>query len=137
MRWAFRRGVACAAFLSFQSCSTGRTPSCSKQRKLGAIVQMLKAAWDQLPDRQTAVDKVLRLKTANNAHGKTVWHQYTDGALVGRPIPPNQWLHVTQGIRAWDGLLLQFTVLSNSFDSPEYMQGQDIALSGVRETPRA
>ncbi len=108
-----------------------------KMDSFEAIEHFVRFSWEQLPDRQTAVDKVLRIEKASNGHGKTVWHKYTDGALVGLPIPPNQWLHVTKGIRAWGGLFLQFTVLSNSLESADYRLGRDIALSGVRELPAA
>lgn len=108
-----------------------------KLDSLEAIEHLVITSWELLPDRQSALEKVLRIQKVSDGNGKTVWHKYTDGSLVGQPIPPNQWLHVTKGIRAWDGLFLQFTVLSNSLESAEYLLGRDIALGGIRELPAA
>ena len=46
---------------------------------------------------------------------------FTDAALVGKPqLPPNEFLHVTIGLKAWPGGCAVFKLFSNDVVSAGY-----------------
>ncbi len=100
-----------------------------------ACEKLLQEDWEKNPKggRKIALEKNPNIRFCKTPDGMAAWYSLTDSTLVGRDIPPNQWLYVTSAIRSWKGAFAHFTILSNSLDSEEYHLAKDLALSGIME----
>ena len=91
---------------------------------------MRKAFGHQLAGAVQKEMTIVHSETAGGLMGQTV---FTDKTLAGRPVPPNEFLHATLGIRHWPGVFANFTILSNDLESAEYKQALEFVKSGVRQ----
>jgi len=61
---------------------------------------------------------------------------FTDAALVGKPqLPPNEFLNVTAGLKAWTGACVIFQLFSNDLISAEYRALLTLLRDGVQLKP--
>lgn len=59
---------------------------------------------------------------------------FTDKALIGKEsLPPNEYLHLTGGVKAWPGVVAIFRLFSNDTTSPEYTALMKVVRESVEE----
>jgi hypothetical protein len=86
-----------------------------------------------------SVEREMKFTVLQTQDGICEYTSFTDRKLVGKKIPEGEKLVSTTGIRAWKGVALYFTLLSNSRDTPAFRQALELVRSGVSEirTPGA
>jgi hypothetical protein len=82
-----------------------------------------------LPD---AKETDYNFKPLNPGPGQTgIVCVFTDAKYkTAEELPPNEFLHMTGGIRAWQGGAIHFTIMSNSIKSPEYREVYEMFRTG-------
>lgn len=68
--------------------------------------------------------------------GSGLYCVFTDKDLVGKRVPPGEYLHVTSGVKSWPGCFLVFTLMSNDTKSPEYETALRLLKDSFEETRR-
>lgn len=68
-----------------------------------------------------STEKAMRFEELAPRAGAGTFCVFTDARLAGKaPYPPGEYLHVTAGVKAWDGMLAVFTCFSNDTTSADY-----------------
>lgn len=83
---------------------------------------------------EDSVERQMKFSALQTPDGICEYTSFTDRRLVGKKIPEGEKLISTTGIRAWKGVSLYFTLLSNSRDTQAFRQALEIVRSGVSET---
>lgn len=61
---------------------------------------------------------------------------FTDSSLLGKTqLPPNEFLHVTVGLKAWPEGCVMFKLFSNDLTSPHYRALLDLLRDGLQLKP--
>jgi len=68
-----------------------------------------------------STEKAMRFEELAPRAGAGTFCVFTDARLAGKaPYPPGEYLHVTAGVKAWDGMLAVFKCFSNDTTSADY-----------------
>jgi hypothetical protein len=85
---------------------------------------------------ESSVEKGYEFRALEPRKGNGTYCSFTDATLAGRlPIPKGEFLHVTTGVKVWNGCVLIFTVLSNDVTSKEYQTALKLVKESFEETP--
>jgi hypothetical protein len=61
---------------------------------------------------------------------------FTDAALVGKAeLPPNEYRHLTAGVKAWAGVMVVFRLFSNDTASEAHRAAMRVLRESVEERP--
>ena len=61
---------------------------------------------------------------------------FTDAALVGKAeLPPNEYRHLTAGVKAWEGVMVVFRLFSNDTKSESHLAAMRVLRESVEERP--
>ncbi len=70
---------------------------------------------------EASTEKAMRFEELEPRVGAGTYCVFTDARLVGKaPYPPGEYLHVTAGVKAWDGMIAVFKCFSNDTTSADY-----------------
>lgn len=70
----------------------------------------------------SSVNKTTKLKPLQLENGFGYYAEYTDASLVGKTsYPPGEFLHTSQGLISKDGVIVNFTLLSNDLEAENYI----------------
>jgi len=84
----------------------------------------------------SSVEQAMQFEELEPHVGAGTFCVFTDAALVGKPqLPPNDFLHVTAGLKAWRGGYTVFKLFSNDTISAEYLALLRMLRESVRELP--
>jgi hypothetical protein len=84
----------------------------------------------------TSVEQAMQFEELEPRVGRGTYCVFTDAALVGKPqLPPNEFLHVTVGLKAWRGTYAVFKLFSNDTLSAEYRALLQLLRESVQELP--
>lgn len=92
----------------------------------------------ELFDRYVAgsVEKAMRFEELEPRRGAGTYCVFTDAALVGRTeLPPNEYHHLTAGLKAWPGVVVVFRLFSNETTSAGYQAALKLLRESVEERP--
>ncbi len=68
-----------------------------------------------------STEKAMRFEELAPRAGAGTYCVFTDARLAGKaPYPPGEFLHVTAGVKAWDGMIAVFKCFSNDTVSADY-----------------
>lgn len=68
-----------------------------------------------------STEKAMRFEELAPRAGAGTYCVFTDARLAGKaPYPPGEYLHVTAGVKAWDGIVAVFKCFSNDTTSADY-----------------
>jgi len=67
-----------------------------------------------------SVEKSYEFVNFKSRSSSGLYCAFTDVSLVGKTPPPNEFLHVTVGVKAWAGCAAIFTLFSQDTTSKEY-----------------
>jgi hypothetical protein len=79
----------------------------------------------------SAAEKQVKLQDLKSTNGVGSFVQFTDAALVGKPLPPDQYRTVTFGAIEVGNTFISFTVLANSFSQDSYKDVLKFLRSGI------
>lgn len=69
----------------------------------------------------SSVEQAMQFEELEARGGAGTYCVFTDAALVGKPqLPPNEFLNLTAGLKAWPEACVVFRLLSNDVISAEY-----------------
>jgi hypothetical protein len=89
-------------------------------------------------DRYVAgsVEKAMQFEELEPRRGAGTYCVFTDASLVGRTdLPPNEYHHLTVGIKAWPGVMTIIRLFSQDRTSPEYQALLRVLRESVEERP--
>jgi len=70
----------------------------------------------------SSVNKSTKLKPLQLENGFGYYAEYTDASLIGKTsYPPGEFLHTSQGLISKDGVVVNFTLLSNDLEAENYL----------------
>jgi hypothetical protein len=73
---------------------------------------------DHVPD---SVEKAMQFVELDPRTGMGTYCVFTDASLVGKTkLPPGEYLNATTGVKAWPGVVVVFSLVSNDTTSKEY-----------------
>lgn len=71
--------------------------------------------------REGSVEEAMQYEELKPKIGQATYCVFTDRKLVGQTeLPPNEFLNVTVGVKAWPGAVALFKIYSNGTKSPDY-----------------
>lgn len=83
---------------------------------------------------EMSVEKAMQFEELEPKVGAGTYCVFTDAKLVGqKELPPNEYRHVTVGVKAWKGIVATFTLFSLDIDSPEYQAALKLLRESVHE----
>jgi len=69
----------------------------------------------------SSVEQAMQFEELEARGGAGTYCVFTDAALIGKPqLPPNEFLNLTAGLKAWPGACVVFKLFSNDVISAEY-----------------
>ena len=81
-----------------------------------------------------SVEKGMQFEELEPKVGVATYCVFTDAKLVGKTeLPPNEFLHVTVGVKAWKGIVATFTLFSQDTTSAEYQAAMKLLKESVHE----
>ncbi len=81
-----------------------------------------------------SVEQAMQFEELDPKVGRGTYCVFTDKNLVGKAdLPPNEFLNVTTGVKAWPGVVALFTMFSNGTQSPEYRAAMTMLRDSVHE----
>jgi hypothetical protein len=81
-------------------------------------------------------EKGMQFEELEPRTGAGTYCLFTDQKLVGKAsLPPNDYLHVTAGVKAWPGVLVVFRCFSNDTTSEGYHAVMRMLRESVQEVP--
>jgi hypothetical protein len=84
----------------------------------------------------SSVEQAMRFEELEPRRGAGTYCVFTDAGLVGRPsFPPGEYLHLTAGVKAWQGVIGVFRLFSNDTTSAEYLAMLKLLRGSVEERP--
>jgi hypothetical protein len=83
-----------------------------------------------------SVEKAMRFEELEPRRGAGTYCVFTDANLVGKTeLPPNEFRHLTVGIKAWSGVLTIVRLFSQDTTSAEYQALLKLLRESVEERP--
>jgi hypothetical protein len=83
---------------------------------------------------EQSVEKAMQFEELEPEVGAGTYCVFTDITLVGRStLPEGEYLNATAGVKAWPGLAVVFTLLSNGTDSKPYQDAMAMLRRSVHE----
>ena len=83
-----------------------------------------------------SVEKAMRFEELEPRRGVGTYCVFTDASLVGRTdLPPEEYLHLTVGLKAWRGVVVIFRLYSQDTTSAAYQALLQLLRDGVEERP--
>lgn len=84
--------------------------------------------------REGSVEEAMQFEELKPKVGQATYCIFTDRKLVGQTeLPPNEYLNVTLGVKAWPGAVALFTIYSNGTKSPVYAATMTMLRESVHE----
>ena len=84
----------------------------------------------------SSVEQAMQFEELEPRAGGGTYCVFTDATLVGKPqLPPNEFLNVTAGLKAWRGAYVVFKLFSNDTISAEYRSLLKLLRDEVQELP--
>jgi hypothetical protein len=81
-----------------------------------------------------SVEKAMQFEELEPKGGAGTYCVFTDAKLVGQTeLPPNEFHHLTCGLKSWPGAVVIFRVFSNDTASPEYQAVMKMLRESVLE----
>lgn len=81
-----------------------------------------------------SVEKSMQFEELEPKSGAGTFCVFTDAKLVGqKDFPPNEYLHLTSGLKSWPGVAVVFRVFSNDTESSEYQAVMNMLRESVVE----
>ena len=83
-----------------------------------------------------SVEKAMRFEELEPRRGAGTYCVFTDVNLVGKAdLPPNEYLHLTAGVKSWPGVMVVIRLFSNDTKSPGYQAALRLLRESVEERP--
>lgn len=83
-----------------------------------------------------SVEKAMQFEELDPRRGAGTYCVFTDANLVGRTdLPPNEYHHLTVGIKAWSGVMVIVRLFSQDTTSAEYQVLLKLLRESVEERP--
>lgn len=83
-----------------------------------------------------SVEKAMEFTELSPRRGVGTLCVFTDAALVGKTdLPPNEYHHLTVGIKAWEGVMLVFRLFSQDVKSEAHLAALRVLRESVEERP--
>ncbi len=83
-----------------------------------------------------SVEKAMQFEELAPRRGAGTFCLFTDAALVGKAeLPPNEYRHLTAGVKAWAGVMVVFRLFSNDTTSEAYRAVMRVLRDSVEERP--
>ena len=83
-----------------------------------------------------SVEQAMQFEELDARSGAGAYCVFTDATLVGKPqLPPNEFLNVTVGVKAWPGGCVIFKLFSNDVISAEYRELLKLLRDGIQLKP--
>lgn len=83
-----------------------------------------------------SVEKAMQFEELAPRRGAGTFCVFTDAALVGKAeLPPNEYRHLTAGVKAWAGVMVVFRLFSNDTTSEAYRAAMRVLRESVEERP--
>lgn len=84
----------------------------------------------------SSVEKAMRFEELEPRRGAGTYCVFTDASLVGKTeLPPNEFRHLTVGLKAWSGVMTIVRLFSQDTTSPEYQALLKLLRESVEERP--
>lgn len=84
--------------------------------------------------REDSVEEAMQFEELKPKVGQATYCVFTDRKLVGQTeLPPNEFLNVTVGVKAWPGAVALFTIYSNGTKSSGYSAVMSMLRESVHE----
>lgn len=81
-----------------------------------------------------SVEKAMRFEELEPRRGAGTYCVFTDASLVGRTeLPPNEFLHLTAGVKTWPGVLVVFRLFSQDTSGKDYTAALRLLRDSVEE----
>jgi hypothetical protein len=83
---------------------------------------------------ESSTEKGMQFEELEPRTGAGTYCVFTDAALVGKTsLPPNEYLHLTAGVKTWPGVIAIFRIFSNDTQSKEYQTVMKTVRESVEE----
>ncbi len=83
-----------------------------------------------------SVEKAMRFEELDPRRGAGTYCVFTDAKLVGQAeLPPNEYLHLTCGVKSWPGVMVVFRIFSNDTSGAGYQAAVRLLRESVEERP--
>ncbi|MEY4090507.1 MAG: hypothetical protein RJB55_2778 [Verrucomicrobiota bacterium] len=83
-----------------------------------------------------SVEKAMEFTELSPRRGAGTLCVFTDAALVGKTdLPPNEYHHLTVGIKAWEGVMVVFRLFSQDAKSETHLAALRVLRESVEERP--
>jgi hypothetical protein len=83
-----------------------------------------------------SVEQAMQFEELEPRTGAGTFCIFTDASLVGKSkLPPGDYLNSTTGLKAWNGCIAVFTLLSNGTTTEEYLAAMKVLRESVQEKP--
>lgn len=85
-----------------------------------------------------SVEQAMQFSELEPTVGVGTYCVFTDAKLKGRPpseYPPGEYLNLTVGVKAWNGVVATFTLFSNGTDTAGYRALMRVLRESVHEKP--
>ena len=83
-----------------------------------------------------SVEKAMQFEELTPRRGAGTFCVFTDAALVGKAeLPPNEYRHLTAGVKAWAGVMVVFRLFSNDTNAEAYLAAMRLLRESVEERP--
>jgi hypothetical protein len=83
-----------------------------------------------------SVEKAMEFQELSPRRGAGTFCVFTDAALVGKAeLPPNEYHHLTVGVKAWTGVMVVFRLFSQDVKSEAHLAALRVLRESVEERP--
>lgn len=83
-----------------------------------------------------SVEKAMEFEELSPRRGAGTFCVFTDAALVGKTeLPPNEYHHLTVGVKAWSGTMVVFRLFSQDLKSAAHLAALRVLRESVEERP--
>ncbi|MEY4687073.1 MAG: hypothetical protein RIR76_1096 [Verrucomicrobiota bacterium] len=83
-----------------------------------------------------SVEKAMEFQELSARRGVGTFCVFTDAALVGKTnLPPNEYHHLTAGLKAWAGWMVVFRLFSQDVKSEPHLAALRVVRESVEERP--
>lgn len=83
-----------------------------------------------------SVEKAMRFEELEPRRGAGTFCVFTDAKLVGKTeLPPNEYIHLTCGVKAWPGVMVIVRLFSNDTTGATYQAAMRLLRESIEERP--
>ncbi|MFM8617731.1 MAG: hypothetical protein ACKOE8_03260 [Opitutaceae bacterium] len=83
-----------------------------------------------------SVEKAMEFQELSPRRGAGTYCVFTDAALFGKTeLPPNEYHHLTVGVKAWEGVRVVFRLFSQDVKSEAHLAALRVLRESVEERP--